>query len=114
MNWIEFVKKYSADNNMKYGQCLKDPKCKEQYHAQKNGNKPDEKIMQSSEESFTLAPEMPSESTKHDTPAKYGPCPSSRSSTCESISSTPKKRRPRKTQVMSDKSFNNDISTHFL
>ena len=35
MNWIEFVKKYSADNNMKYGQCLKDPKCKEQYHAQK-------------------------------------------------------------------------------
>ena len=95
MNWIEFVKKYSADNNMKYGQCLKDPKCKEQYHAQKNGNKPDEKIMQSSEESFTLAPEMPSESTKPD----------------ESILSTPKKRRPRKTQ---DKSFNNDISTHFL
>jgi len=79
MNWIEFVKKYSADNNMKYGQCLKDPKCKEQYHAQKNGNKPDD-----SEESFTLAPEMhkqldmPSESTKPD----------------ESILSTPKKTRP--------------------
>lgn len=96
MNWIEFVKKYSADNNMKYGQCLKDPKCKEQYHAQKNGNKPDD-----SEESFTLLPEMhkqpdmPSESTKPD----------------ESILSTPKKRRPRKTQ---DKSFNNDISTHFF
>ena len=95
MNWIEFVKKYSADNNLKYGQCLKDPKCKEQYHAQKNGNKPDEKIMQPSEESFTLPPEMPSESTKPD-----------------EVSKPVKKRKPRKSQVSDN--FNNDISVHFF
>ena len=41
MNWIEFVKKYSTYYHMKYGKCLKDPKFKEQYHEQNNGNKPD-------------------------------------------------------------------------
>jgi hypothetical protein len=29
--WIEFVKKYSLDHNMKYSECLKDVKCKAEY-----------------------------------------------------------------------------------
>lgn len=29
--WIEHVKKYAQEHNMKYGDCLKDPKCKSSY-----------------------------------------------------------------------------------
>lgn len=29
--WIEHVKKYAKDNSMKYGEALKDPKCKSSY-----------------------------------------------------------------------------------
>jgi hypothetical protein len=29
--WIEHVKKFAKDNNMKYSEALKDSKCKESY-----------------------------------------------------------------------------------
>ena len=36
MKWVDFVKSYASKNNKPYGQCLKDPECKKQYHEQKN------------------------------------------------------------------------------
>lgn len=29
--WIKHVKKHAKDNNIKYSEALKDPKCKESY-----------------------------------------------------------------------------------
>ena len=30
--WIDHVKKYAKENNMKYSEALKDKKCKDAYH----------------------------------------------------------------------------------
>jgi hypothetical protein len=30
--WIDHVKKYARDNNMKYSEALKNEKCKQEYH----------------------------------------------------------------------------------
>jgi hypothetical protein len=38
--WIEHVKKYAKDNNMKYNEALKDAKCKSSY---KKSEKPEKK-----------------------------------------------------------------------
>jgi hypothetical protein len=35
MNWVEFVKAYAKKHGMKYGDALKDPKCKAGYYEQK-------------------------------------------------------------------------------
>ena len=69
MNWIDFVKSYSAKHNIKYSHCLKDPKCKEEYHAQKNNNnktKMEHPAAPSvdSEESFILSPPLNNTKTK--------------------------------------------------
>ena len=34
-NWIDHVKKFASQNNKKYSECLKDPKCRDAYHRQK-------------------------------------------------------------------------------
>jgi len=33
--WIEFVKQWSSNNKLKYGDALRDQKCKEEYHKSK-------------------------------------------------------------------------------
>jgi hypothetical protein len=85
MKWVEFVKSYSSKNNKPYGQCLKDPECKKQYHEQKNNSKPDKMDHPAanidSEESFILNPIV-----------------------SESISSIVKKRKSKK--VNNDNPFN--------
>jgi hypothetical protein len=86
MKWVEFVKSYSSKNNKPYGQCLKDPECKKQYHEQKN-NSNNEKHEHpaadnvDSEESFILNQPIVSE-----------------------ISTTVKKRRSKK--INNDNPFN--------
>jgi hypothetical protein len=58
MKWVEFVKSYASKNNKPYGQCLKDPECKKQYHEQKNNTNNEKHEHPSanvdSEESFIL------------------------------------------------------------
>lgn len=34
--WVDFVKNYSKEHNMKYNEVLKSPKAKEEYHKIKN------------------------------------------------------------------------------
>ncbi len=35
MNWVEHVKKYAADKNMKYNEAMKSQECKDLYHKNK-------------------------------------------------------------------------------
>jgi hypothetical protein len=37
--WIEHVKKFAKDHNMKYGEALKDAKCKSSYKKQEKPEK---------------------------------------------------------------------------
>ena len=84
MKWVEFVKSYASKNNKPYGQCLKDPECKKQYHEQKNNTnneKHEHPSAVDSEESFILNQPIVSE-----------------------ISTTVKKRRSKK--INNDNPFN--------
>ena len=103
MKWVEFVKSYSSKNNKPYGQCLKDPECKKQYHEQKNNNKPDKMDHPAapsvdSEESFILSPPLNEAIIKNNDDNKI------------KIEPVEKTKRKSKKQL----SLNNDVSAHFF
>ena len=38
-SWVDHIKEYATNNGKKYSECLKDPKCREMYHSQKDSTK---------------------------------------------------------------------------